>query len=210
MNTKKLYWIFFILIAMLTGCQTTQEVEQQSLQLQTVPLGFAYNDVGDLVHIHSGSVFPIYLEKFKRGEVTTFDDEIKNISVLYTLNRPPAVATVYIYPTINEEGFEIALEDEIKNVNFDIATWHPDGIHIGDVPTTISLTRDPNKTVTGFFSSWFFIGNFGGKQKALTSYAYLYMKDGWFIKFRITSPKGRSFKFAYNMVHFLTFRKLHS
>jgi hypothetical protein len=169
------------------SCQSTREIDQQLIQPQDPPFGFSFNDEGALVHEQSGAVFPLYLDKFQRGEVHIFNDEGSNISVGYSLIMPAAEATIYIYPTNYSEDIEITLDEEFDNAESSIKIIHPSAILVLSFP----ITMDENMSTRGAFAFYYYKDVFRDKHHNLGSELVLYKKVDWFIKFRITYPLNR-------------------
>lgn len=188
------------------SCQTTQQIYHP----RNVPAGFVIDNEGVLIHSHSGAVFPMYLEKFQRGDIQNFDDECYDISVGYYLDRPgPVEATFYLYPAKNADGSEIALEEELYNVNSAIRTIHPDAIFFEEKMDASEFMYSYLAGIEGIYSSCGFVSKFHTKQRELISQTYLFKKNEWFIKIRFTSPwKKRAFLQSINMVNAIDLSKI--
>jgi hypothetical protein len=132
---------------------------------------------GELIHRHSGFVFPARIGSFGRVTGRQYDARGQDISIGYN-GDIPSVVTIYVYPA-NERDLESSLTAQ----SAEILTSYP-GARITGRRTVQVTPSDINaESVTFTFSTLFM-----GKEQPLHSELVLARHGDNFIKYRITYP----------------------
>ena len=144
---------------------------------------------GIYVHPPSGMKFPENVGPFQRKRIIGYDRTGHYISVRYNLVNAgrEVAATIYIYP-----GPEVGENSkDLSQRHFDALKAHIAGNHPGArlvYEGDIQLDQE-GEVLRGKKASFRFEDVFAFKVEQLTSHAYLFRRDKWFIEYRITYPQ---------------------
>lgn len=144
---------------------------------------------GVYVHPPSDMKFPENVGPFQRERIIGYDRTGHYISVRYNLvsEGRQVAATIYIYPgpEVGEDSKDLSQRhfDALKS---HIASNHPGArlVFEGD----IQLDQE-GEVLRGKKASFRFEDIFAFKVEQLTSHAYLFRQDKWFVEYRITYPQ---------------------
>jgi hypothetical protein len=151
-----------------------------------LPTGFVRDTEGMLIHTYSGGKFPLKLGSFIRGNPYAFDSAGYNIAVGYSINDSMAAqTTIYIYPSVDLDLME--LFSEVKSA----IEYHQQDAH-QSYAFEIAVELDDESTLSGYFAVYKFKLSFRGRKQMVESWAFLFNKGDWFIKFRISYPMAEN------------------
>ncbi len=144
---------------------------------------------GQYVHEPSGMVFPEAVRDFKRVEFFRYDQEGRDVSGGYNLERNgfAIVATVYVYPMpkSDDPSADIAAL-HFESVKQAIASAHPDARLLQDNEVKVTQGKVAKIALHALFR--FEQPTPAGPQMCLSE-AYLFTHGKWFIKYRLTYPE---------------------
>jgi hypothetical protein len=157
----------FVVLALLAGCAAPARIEP--FQAGTAP--------GEMIHRHTGFVFPARIGSFARVTGHQYDAEGRDVSVGYN-GDIPVVVTVYVYPA-GPQSLEAALVQQSAAV----LDAYP-GAAV-DLQRTLQVTPRAieARAVTFRFSAEFF-----GKVQPLHSVLVLARHGASYVKYRVTYP----------------------
>jgi hypothetical protein len=181
MKTMKIVTIV-LLAAFLFGCPGKNPT----------PESFIFNPTtGEYTHGKSGFVFPSNVGNFKINETKQYDPSGLDVSAGYSMNEPQrqGLLTVYVYPAIKD--YSIFPVPQLGKTPEKFIVQHYEGVKdeiINYYRAELVSEEEANFDIGG--------GNRPGRkatfrwsaadgQKVL-SHLYLFVHEGWFIKYRIT------------------------
>lgn len=183
---KKICLSISLLVGVLvSGCQTTRTSN-----------ALAVDTTGKLEHRPSKVCFPEFLGSFERGIPQYYTASGDNISVGYNLRSLTQQITVtsYVYPApklisigspaetillARSTLFKQAADNEIAG----ILHFHPSGVLQEKQPFENLIGT---KEIPGVHAIFTYEASSGGKKDPVISELYLFQKDDWLIKYRIT------------------------
>jgi hypothetical protein len=144
---------------------------------------------GRYVHEPSGMVFPEAVRDFKRVELYRYDQEGRDMSGGYNLERNgfAIIATVYVYPIpkSDDPATDVAAS-HFEGVKRAITGAHPDAKLLQDNEVKVTQGKATKFALHALFR--FEQPTPGGPQACLSE-AYLFTHGKWFIKYRLTYPE---------------------
>lgn len=161
------------------------------VQVRTVPEQSEVSVGGTYRHTASGMEFPERIESFYRVRVTRFDSAERDVGVGYELLEPstePSVialgkqasVTVYIYPSS-----DLSLDAHFEAVKAETLKAHPSGVVVEEKEME---TVQTGEKITGWAVTFSFSEEFAGTEQPLLSHLYLFKREAWFVKYRVTHP----------------------
>ncbi len=139
---------------------------------------------GAFVHPAAGMEMPEAVGPFRRTEVAQFDAEGRDVSAGYSavVGEPPLpiVATLYVYPRRADQELDAYFEGLID----DIGSYHGGAEPEFRKPIRLGGGFAGRYAIFGYAEPW------GGLKQAvpLRSYLVLYAWNGWWVKWRATTP----------------------
>ncbi len=142
---------------------------------------------GILVHRHSGFRFPERAGGFQIAGAQQYDPEGLDVSAGYNqADRPVVAVTVYVYPCPEGDPADV-LQSHFEGCKGDVASVHPGVRLVREEPARIApggaaregkraVFEVPEHAATGLPASW--------------SELDLFVHRGFFVKYRITCPRG--------------------
>jgi hypothetical protein len=183
-TAKKFFTLAMLLMSLLMGCAA-------------VPAAYGAEPAeieahGQYTHEPSGMVFPEAVLNFKRVEIFRYDEEGRDVSAGYNLERKDStiIATVYVYP-IPQSGDPSA----------DVVGTHFEGVKqaITSAHTDAKLLQDDEVRVTqgkvskcGLHVLFRFEQPTPAGPQMCSSEAFLFTHGKWFIKYRLTYPEAKA------------------
>lgn len=173
-----------VALALLLGC---------CVPIRVVPVGRAgpgEREIvadGPFVHSPSGAVFPSTLGGCPRGAITAYSGGQDDVGTTYLSVRPGVrlLTTVYVYPRSLRPPSD--LQGHIDEVIREIEEYHSDA----KVGETRQFTIDSSKSpLSGLVVSFEYSTRLGFQNEMVTSFAYLFVRGDWFVKFRMTCPQS--------------------
>ncbi len=158
-----------------------------------------------LGHMDSGFLFPVELAAFKRGELTTLNEEGTDVGVTYTRFHPwdRLNASVFVYPALplktlgsTPEQIRVArsslLKRAFKVVELDIVKASPGATIVFADDSVVTLFGQERDALMANFT---FTQKVGPIDVLFFSTATLIALDQWLVLIRLTAPNdsfGRS------------------
>ncbi|MBI5208403.1 MAG: hypothetical protein HY927_00355 [Elusimicrobia bacterium] len=147
--------------------------------------GFVQGERPDvIVHRHSGFRFPESVADFKGVGANQYDEGGRDVSVGYNCTTVPTVAvTVYVYPHAGAPGQ--ALAEHFEQCKADVVSGHKNVRLLSEQALRIApagVQRDGKKAVFSFEDE------LAGIKLSSHSELYLFVHQGFFIKYRISYP----------------------
>jgi hypothetical protein len=133
-------------------------------------------------------MFPERVGGFQRGKIVQHDAAGYDVSAGYDLrvNGSRAVATVYVYPIppTAERGI-VLLRGELERVKAEIVQFSPTARLLSERLTQL---EQGGRTFGGIVATFGIDppNRFGGER--FLSHAYVFVRENWFIKYRVTYP----------------------
>ncbi|HVN38003.1 MAG TPA: hypothetical protein VMW19_07510 [Myxococcota bacterium] len=143
---------------------------------------------------HPGSAlrFPEAVGSFRRADITQFDRSGENIGVAYNYEEPDASVafTVYVRRQIVAESGEVAsLGRQFVLERDAIRQYH------GNASEDWSLEvefLDSDRTLPGYAAGFHYSQPFNFSNQDVISFLYLFDRDGWVVKYRVTYAERQS------------------
>jgi hypothetical protein len=144
-------------------------------------------EAGPYTHVSTDLVFPEKIGVFRRQYVTEYDEEGYDASGHYQSPRTLLItATVYHYPA-NQTASPPTNDEFVshfRQVVGDVDRTTPGGRLV----TTEKVTYEINTfNFTGLHSAYAY-DSFRGYNSDVRTHIYLFVLDGWYLKFRFTHP----------------------
>ena len=154
---------------------------------------------GEYIHSETQVVFPRNLGAFQRDKYHVYDAKGKDISVPYNLHSQAdqVAVTIYSFPAPKVTsigspkevviGARTVLFNQYANSQIEyLSAKHQSGklIERKEIPNKIGTPE-----IKGVFALFNYEESFAGKRQDVLSELYLFQKDKWLIKYRITYPK---------------------
>jgi hypothetical protein len=150
------------------------------------PLPAPIRVTGTYGHPASGLPFPERVGEFQRTEVNQFDREGLNIGVGYNHEESGALVafTVYVRPPMVLENGEVpSLGRQFAIERDAIRQYHPNASEVWSQDIAISAA---DRSLPGYAAEFHYNDLFNFAQRDVVSFIYLFDRDGWIIKYRIT------------------------
>jgi hypothetical protein len=166
--------ISVLALLLICSCATTPK------QLDT-PVGFHYGNMEALINDYSGAVFEKNIADFERSKITIFDNIGKDVSVAYINLNYLMTANIYVYPTIAGRVSTELLQKHFKQVKNDIIVYRKNVKQLLEEEYTYAFPSGERFGIIGIF----ILEEDNIEYKSIL---YLFGKNEWFIKFRISYP----------------------
>ena len=171
----------FVAVALvaLTACPSIRLAEPAG-QADAAPIRVA----GTYVHPASGLEFPEQVGTFRRADILALDRDGPTLVVGYNHEEAGAsvAATVYAWkaPTSGEDA---SLERQFERERDGVRQFHEGAREDGSRAVSFSVRGRP---VPGFAAEFHYSDVFNYTLQAVDSFLYVFERDGWIIKYRIS------------------------
>jgi len=152
------------------------------------------------LHSLSGLEFPPEIIAFDRGDIVSYDRNLKSIRVSYWIVRAgddvrqqELLASVYIYPRISD-GWSPELNTHWEELMNAVTALYPEALLTSGLPSPLEDGRSPAEqwteanygrgTILSINTEW----HDRGSLETLT-HLYLFGTNEWYLKYRISYPK---------------------
>jgi hypothetical protein len=158
---------------------------------------------GTYRHPASGLEFPESVGDYHRAQMTRFDREGLDVGIGYNHEEPDALVAFTVYvrrPIVLDDG-RVATLDRQFDVERDVIHEH----HPGATEAThreVKIT-DGNRTLPGHAAEFHYVDDFSYAKREVVSFLYLFDRDGWIVKYRITFAAIQRFSAEHFVEEFL-------
>jgi hypothetical protein len=168
-------WALLVALLPLAACPGVSGPQPASIRVN-----------GTYEHPASGLAFPESVGAFRRGEITPFDREGRNIGVGYNYEGTDALVAFTVYvrrPLVLESGEVASLGRQFAIERDVIRQYHPDASEAWSLEVEIS---EADRKLPGYAAEFRYREQFNFARRDVVSFLYLFDRDGWFVKYRIT------------------------
>lgn len=141
---------------------------------------------GPYEHSASGLQFPERVGAFHRAEINQFDRAGLDVGVGYNYEEADASVAFTVYvrgPLVLENGESASLGHQFFIERNVIRQYHQDALEVWSQEVEIS---DSQRTLPGYAAEFHYNDLFNFARRDVVSFLYLFDRDGWVIKYRIT------------------------
>jgi len=141
---------------------------------------------GTYEHPASGLRFPEQVGGFRRAEINQFDRDGLNIGVGYNYEEADASIALTVYvrrPLVLEKGELASLGHQFAIERYVIHQYHRDVSEVWSQDVEIS---DSDRSFPGYAAEFHYNEFFNFAERDVVSFLYLFDRDGWVVKYRIT------------------------
>ncbi len=159
--------------------------------MPTPPGATRINATGTWIHQASGLPFPERIANYRRGAINQYDRRGTDVGVGYNFEGDDASVafTVYVRPPVTlESGAPASLAEQFEIEKEVIRIHHP-GTRESWVREESFLTE--KIPVLAKSAEFEYTENFSLHRQPVISQLYLFEREGWFIKYRLTFAKDQ-------------------
>ena len=141
---------------------------------------------GSYTHPASRLEFPEQVAGFRRGEITQFDAQGENLGVGYDYEAADATVAFTVYvrrPLVFEDGEPESLGRQFAVERSVIRRYHEDNAELWSLDVEMEAA---GRSLPGYAAEFRYNDLFAYARHDVVSFLYLFDRDGWFVKYRIT------------------------